>query len=121
MAYFKARVGGSGGNEPVLLWTNPNPNSAFSISQTISINLTDYNYILIESKNRVDKTDNFIFKTIVQKDLNQTRWTCIGGSSDGTGNPLYRNFVINNNNIVFTGGANASYNVPINIYGIKSV
>lgn len=121
MAYFKARVGGSGAETPTLLWTNPNPNSAFSLSQTISINLTDYNYILIESKNRVDKSTNFIFRTIVQKDLNQTRWTCIGGDSDGKGNPLYRNFVINNNSIVFTGGAGANFNVPINIYGIKSI
>ena len=31
----------------VLLWTNPNPNSSFS-AQTISLNLSDYNAIMVE-------------------------------------------------------------------------
>ena len=53
MAYFKARVGGSGGNEPVLLWENPNPNSAFKDTSWLPIDYSGYNYLMFRVKSNI--------------------------------------------------------------------
>lgn len=48
--------GSSGGSEWELLWTNPNPNTAFD-AQTISIDLSQYEQIMIDFNANTDSTD----------------------------------------------------------------
>lgn len=106
-----------------LLWTNPNPTSAFS-AQTVSLNLTDYDEVEIEARNSTSNSDsvtqNFSFSsgggilTIFQ--LNDT-W-------------YMRQLTLTNSGITFasgrycymTNGGNGVLDavcVPTKIYGIK--
>lgn len=46
-----------------LLWSNPNPNSSFA-AQTIPIDLTGYDYILVTSKGKINSTSETFIKVL---------------------------------------------------------
>ena len=58
-------INNSGGSEPVLLWTNPNPTTGF-VSQTINIDTTEYEYFQIKYRVSTygDETDIAVIKKI---------------------------------------------------------
>lgn len=121
MAYI--RGGGAGTEKPTLLWTNPNPNSDFA-PQTISINLTDYEWIIISIKNQ-KSSPQYVTTCAIPKITDDQ---VIGGPSGQTGSNYAYSRVINmnNNGITFkiarSNYAGASGNttaIPLEIYGLK--
>lgn len=122
MAYFKARVSGSSTNEPVLLWTNPSPTSTFA-AQTVSIDLTDYEALLIYTKGATSKNTyhyNYVKKTEIGK------WILADYQGDVHYATLRQITNITNSGITFGTGYYGwtSYNnnnecIPAEIYGLK--
>lgn len=102
-----------------LLWTNASPSSAFA-SQTISLDLSNYNEVEIEYKIYSQKgfeKCSVGSKGLFSKTNDASAATNIGG---------FRTFDVFNNNISFSGaywnnGAHNEYYVPLKIYGVKKV
>ena len=99
---------------PVLLWTNPSPENAFT-AQTVNLDLTDYAGVLIEST-----TDGIGSRNYIKK----TETGACGTLGSETGGGVARAATLSGNNVVF-GDAYALNTVtntaakPIKIYGIK--
>lgn len=103
-----------------LLWTNASPSSGFS-AQTISLDLSQYKWILVSLRHFNDNTSRTIW--IVEK--NNTIHVCTAPSNTFSANPA-RNITANNTGVTFSSGYNASYAtdngaIPVTIYGIKGV
>jgi len=49
MAYFKARVGGSGGNKEEIIWQNTSPTSSIG-DLTVDCDFSKYRYVLIKAR-----------------------------------------------------------------------
>lgn len=103
-----------------LLWTNSAPTTAFA-PQTISLNLSDYNYLIFEMKYYASESASQTSKTIVDKGV--TRFTF------GSYNASYsskRQTSSNNNSVVFGSGVNNTGStdnnacIPLKIYGLKN-
>ena len=127
MAYFKARVGGSGGNEPVLLWTNPSPTSSFA-AQTLSIDVSNYSYLYFKVLNNTVSPYNTTFDIIEPIVKDKIQYLGTGSATTtwlGTGLNT-REYKVTDDGIAFSGGYNdgsAANNVgiPLEIYGVKRV
>lgn len=110
-----------------LLWTNPNPNAAFAI-QTISIDLSEYKYVVINATYGGNGLLNDYFvgnKTIIEVGTTGTI-TGVYHSVDG-GASTVRKAIVNTSGIQFGigkfyNGSNQqsnNYAVPLNIWGIR--
>ena len=108
-------------SEPVLLWTNASPTSAFR-SQTINVPV-DYDGYLIEIKAAAD-TSYFRIGFVNVGDSNQSVSVAVGSS----GTVFYTRFItaVNNGSIVFGSGLNENgvvyeykYAIPTRIWGVK--
>ena len=128
---FYHALTGNGGTEdlePVLLWENSSPTTAFA-AQTISLDLTDYAGVIID-----------FFKSATENNLNtriyvkKTDTAQFGGGfridSNSTIGASGRNVTINDSGVEFTDGA-AGWSVtsvttlntdmiPYRIYGVKA-
>lgn len=111
--------GGGGGITMKLVWTNPNPNSAFA-AQTVSLDLSEYDIVGITAAFSSDRTQR------------QITWGVLGT----TVNCIYKAFSANNfasrrayitaTGVQFYNGyqdssAKSDSAVPIEIYGIKGI
>ena len=126
MAYFKARVGVSGGNEPVLLWENPNPNAVFS-AQTITIsNLSDYKYLVVKVKGAYNENNKYNI-SYMDWDLGEDGGAIGFGYEASYGTPANtgyarRLYKTSSNTLYITNGTannNNAYAIPVEIYGLK--
>ena len=101
--------------EPVLLWTNPSPNSNFA-AQTVSLNLTDYSGVIIEF-NKADTSQILTTRVYAKKTDNFSIFGC--GYIADTG--IARNILAVNNTGVQFGAVNTATAVciPYKIYGVK--
>lgn len=113
---------GAGGFESVLLWTNSSPNAAFA-AQTIPLDLSDYDLVLIEGKYALE-TDGSIFSVIGRIGPEKISIACPHKS--GSGGNYVRQFTATSTGVQFydgflggTGTSNSA-NVPWRIYGMKS-
>ena len=103
-------------DKPILVWTNPNPNVNF-VGQTVSINLSEYKYIMIVVKaNELDSKPRAT-NIVPVGQYNITRII-------GTNTSAYRDVTATTTGVTFTDGSNLSkvYNdacIPYKIYGIK--
>lgn len=103
-----------------LLWTNASPTSTFN-SQTLSIDLTDYELIVIEALSYTDTaSENGIFSSIFKKEIGvwfgmATHYNNVPG--DGG----VRNIRFSNSSIEISASIlhNNMYCIPYKIYGIK--
>ena len=109
-----------------LLWENANPNNQFP-SQTIILDLSNYNIILIETRHNNDSYfDNFNLNASML--IVGFNGTCMGyyENIDGSG-ISYREADIHKNSIWFNSGhentaaPKDSFCIPVRIYGIKGV
>lgn len=116
--------GGEGGgtsNNMVTLWTNPNPTSAFA-QQTISLDLSDYDAILIECNTAGSGTGTttqlgFVGTTVrLMAEIYQIHRRLATINSDGItfGNNYYLPTYANGNETVSNG-----YLIPTKIIGLK--
>lgn len=116
--------GGEGGgtsNNMVTLWTNPNPTSAFA-QQTISLDLSDYDAILIECNTAGSGTGTttqlgFVGTTVrLMAEIYQIHRRLATINSDGItfGNNYYLPAYANGNETVSNG-----YLIPTKIIGLK--
>ena len=132
MAYFKARVGSSGGNEPVLLWTNPNPTSVFE-AQLASIDTTTYKYFIIKYKTHAtaaNSTEYIYYFDTVNYNRDETIYRYPGFFSYWGGWLCNRLLESRSTGIYFYESVKASNNsasgtdnytcIPIEIYGLKN-
>lgn len=109
-----------GGMKMDLLWTNPSPTSAFA-SQTVSLDLSDYDYVYIVVRVTTGEAHygSFFIKTGSTEEL-----LCVA-----TTYLRKRNATVSQSGITFDGGynqasvssweANTSSAIPLRIYGIK--
>ena len=110
-----------------LLWTNASPTSAFA-AQTVSLDLSEYSFIMITSKSYAIWANNsgVLFNTfaIVPSSI------CITSGAHDTSASWVRPVTINSNSAVFgaagiinnTGGTSSQdnyMNIPLQIYGIR--
>ena len=101
------------------LWINPSPSSAFA-GQTVSLDLTDYNMVLILFKWKSSDADTG--STIIPKG-----YAGYVGAPYTSANRYQRTITnVSNNGVIFDNGViGGSYDntscVPIFIYGIKVV
>ena len=105
----------------VLLWTNPSPTSSFG-AQTVPLDLSEYNMVLVISKNSTDPADTMSFYSF-----------CKVGLTTRTDIPIFfnnsflvrtRTITVKSNGIEFS---NATQNgtsivslMPWYIYGIRA-
>lgn len=122
MAYIPCKIGG-GTEKPTLLWTNPSPNSNF-LPQTLSINLTDYEWILISIKNQV-VSPQYVTTCAIPKITDDQVIGCPSGQT-GSNYAYSRIINMNNNGITFqiarsnySGYSGNDLVIPFKIYGLK--
>lgn len=117
-----------------LLWANPNPNSSIGLTDIKCENLTDYDYLFIESKEstsinyiyqsllpikfeRLTSSNNYYTNPITSVYTGQPNWVTCGRKS-GFRNDKKTIWFDANSIIGLTGTWN-DRNIPIKIYGIK--
>ncbi len=107
-----------------LIWTNSSPTSSFA-AQTININLSNYNYIVIvlvtsDGSSIYDWTPH---STILLPVLSS--WDGYSAKASATGTSLTRGLKVETGKIIFTdakytdGETNNAGVIPYKIYGIK--
>lgn len=127
-----------GGLSMKLLWENASPNSTFA-GQTISLDLTPYDYIEIEAQNYASKNlNNATYKAKVGEYI---QFVSAGGGNgfnsstlflEGASEVLVRHAKVNSNGIQFADGQSATSGgnwssgtrgacLPVRIWGIKGV
>lgn len=104
---------------PVLLWTNPNPTSAFA-AQTVSLNLTEYAGVIVEFINKGEA--NNIRSRVYAKKSDFGTYP-IGAGFVST-NAYARNIVaVSDTGVEFSEAVTTSTNndfvIPMKIYGVK--
>lgn len=107
---------------PVLLWTNPNPITAFA-AQTIALDLSEYDSFIVEYivSTETDTPLSFYGK----KNSSYNNWTGIGGLNGGSTNARGRGITnINDTGITFSdsyegSSVNNKQYIPNKIYGVK--
>lgn len=116
--------GGGGGTSTLeLLWTNPNPSSNFS-AQTVSLDLTNYDLIVIESSTTT--TSSRLFMTLCRNG------TAAQLQRIGTNYLYIRSLDITNAGVSFETGqriqalsgtwaSNSGYIIPQKIYGVHKI
>lgn len=116
-----------GGAEPTLLWTNLNTSAAFA-AQSVSVDYSKYDYLIIKTKWAASVSDTLENTVIQLIKVNATEPFIVGGSylpSAGYRNAGIRTFTWGTNALNFdqaflpsNGGYNNSYMVPIAIWGL---
>lgn len=105
-----------------LLWQNPNPTSNFSTGD-ISLDLSNYDMVMIKSKS-VASGGNYY--GVSYGLIDGSDYVCMVGNAYSTSYFYKRRFTAFSSKINFGNGyrntdSNASYCIPIAIYGIKGV
>lgn len=109
-----------GGMKMDLLWTNPSPTTAFA-TQTVSLDLTDYNYVYIIAK---ATTGEAYYSSFIVKVGGAEQLICVA-----TTYLRKRNASVTASGVTFDGGynqssvstweGNTSSAIPYQIYGIR--
>lgn len=103
------------GSNIELLWTNPSPSANFP-AQTLSLDLTDYDAVIIELKHNASATQvrrELCIKGYTNRVLTSANGQLIGGDMWG------RNVTVNEDSLVFGTPTTASNQIPTRIYGVK--
>lgn len=118
--FYHALTGNGGSTptenlEPVLLWTNPSPNSNFN-AQTVSLDLTDYSGVIVEF-NKSDTSQILTTRVYAKKTDNFSIFGC-GYIADTT---IARNILaVNDTGVQFgTVSSGTAVCIPYKIYGVK--
>lgn len=118
MAYIPCKIGG-GTEKPILLWTNPNPSTSFE-AQTVSIDMTNYQSIIIKTVGV--RGDTTYTKQYINKNDSNIKMVA---TYSGSGASIRSITNISDNGITFGNGqivggsASSLYCIPIEIYGLK--
>lgn len=108
--------------KPELLWTNPNPTSNFG-AQTISLDLSEYKYIIVTDKSRTD-WNRFPRSSVIVPVGNFSMYIMMGNTDTGVEKTV-RGIKATPTGVIFTaaywGGDSpyTNYNIPLKIYGIR--
>lgn len=120
MAWFPCNLNSNLGGKAKLLWTNPSPSSAFS-AQTVSLDLSQYDSILIELL--IDTANQKVTsKTLIK--IGDSNIAC-GRSNSSTDTGAARIVTsVTKNSIVFgncllNSAVNNGCGIPYKIYGAK--
>lgn len=103
---------------PQLLWTNPNPSTAFA-TQTISLDLSDYEGVIINF-NAYTTNQTLAARAYVKKGESGIG----GGHVSSSGSGRSRNIEVKENGVTISntkidGSTDNSALIPVNIYGVK--
>lgn len=125
------RLVGAANNDPVLLWENPNPTSKFA-AQTVTINYSEYNALLIENVNLHGEGSRvyvvglyFLSETVAQYLLNKNDLSSYGLVGLAAREVTFTNgntVTFSDSNFFQTSGSGASsenYAIPTRIWGVK--
>lgn len=117
-----------GGMSKKLLWANASPTSTFS-TQTINVDLSEYDELEIEYKSSTGSAYSNIIKTNVGR--GGFMFSFAGQNESGNLTLNYRSFTSSKTNVEFnvaysknvTGATQttATYIIPVAIYGVKGV
>ena len=116
MAYIRCASGGN--SKPVLLWTNPTPSANFS-NQTISLDLSDYDAVLILVKHG----------TAQSADVSYDQYHCVcytpvgvtGAYISAPSQSNYRSYNVTTTGVTFVTASNVAASIPCKIWGVKGV
>ena len=111
--------GGGGGFEPKLLWTNPNPDTAMGDGTTINVNTSGYDELIVICKYTI--TNIRKQRTIINKNDDNTNWfntISVAGLTRNINNWTDEAITLSIGENQ-TGAVNASFCIPLEIYGIK--
>ena len=137
-------AGGGGTGSIDLLWTNSSPASGMN-AQTISLDLSGYDAVIIESKGNYSRNAgmpgyrdpasgtpyNQIFNNRVYLNKNESGYLLLGGdvrypggTSSAVGSVMWRDVSVSDTGVTFGAGYNNDYSfmgaaVPQKIYGVK--
>ena len=106
---------------PTLLWTNPNPNSAFA-AQTVNLDLSEYNSFVFKVRQTYSNSSNYFYEVLTKGKVT----LAVPFGSSYPNDSSARLLTIDDSKIVFASaistGANTSTNwcIPIEIYGLKT-
>lgn len=105
---------------PVLLWTNPNPTSAFD-GQTVSLDLTEYAGVLVEF-NWSESNSVLSSREYIKKGETLNGIGAVGATSSS--DRYARATTVNSNGVTFLNASNGSevgnnQPIPYKIYGVK--
>lgn len=116
---YLSDVGELNSNLVKLLWTNPNPSSAFS-AQTVSLDFTNYTHAIVE----MAQSDTSDWKTRVIVGKNEVN--NFGGGYVNYSDPrtMGRNISLTDSGVIFksgtsSGSVNDGFCIPQKIYGIN--
>lgn len=121
------RIGGADAVIPFnsgtqLLWTNPNPDSAYPASSTIPMDLSDYDVILFYLRYCIPTAPYGGNSNVYKPDqckMDYARGLRIYQNAEGTQGAYGRQVTVSKSGITFTSAENVSYCIPIKIYGIR--
>lgn len=142
--YSSVTVSVSGGAGIGLLWTNSSPTDDFA-AQTVSIDLSNYDAVIIESKASKTRDNTFpyyvtpasgypndwVFQNRVWVNKGESGYMMLGGDirfPSSTGSPngqvSYRSVTVSASGVTFSNGYidGSNYNsqaIPVKIYGVK--
>ena len=116
MAYVHCVSGGA--SKPELLWTNPSPSSNFA-NQTISIDLSGYDAVLISVKHATGQS----------ADTSYDNYHCVCYTPVGTTGAYLsaptqsnsRSYNVTTTGVQFVTASNVSASIPCKIWGLKGV
>ena len=102
---------------PTLLWTNSDTTSNFA-AQTISLDLSNYKYIVVVTK--VATNADYTPRTMGITKITDTAPT-YPQTVGGTGGSNYRTFYATSTGVTFGGASSGNkYVIPLYIYGLKN-
>ena len=130
MAVINNLPNGAQGLTKEVLWRNPNPNSAFA-AQEITINFSDYDYLLFEFKNSTSTTTvHQVLTTVtdmIEKDNGYARPLALFGYSTPLNTNICR-FIYSNSSdkigfgsctIYTSSSLSNTWLIPLYVYGVK--
>lgn len=108
--------------EPVLLWENSNPTSAFA-AQTVSLDLSDYAGVLVECELDISHNDIITRAYIKKEDYDLVGFGAGSGGAGSATSAVGRTVKVDDNGVIFGNGYTTAVNntasIPVKIYGVK--
>ena len=114
-----------------LLWTNETPDAVFA-DQTISLDLSGYDFVFVKFQNRNDAVDSkhkYTEYQVLNIDNTQSAIKMISTKASGDQYNLTRNVTVSSTGVTFSGGSVGGHPslsiskicIPLEIYGLKDI
>ena len=114
--FIQCNYGGGGG--PVALWTNPSPSASFA-NQTVSVDLSDYDAVLILVKHGTAQSADVsydMYHGVIYLPVGVT-----GAYISAPSQANYRSVNVTTSGVQFVTTSAAAASIPCKIWGVKGI